>query len=236
MPMPPGTLPRCPEWALGLWQSRLRYRTQEELLGVAREYQRRGLPLSVIAVDFFHWPHLGDWRFDAADWPDPAGMVAELASMGVRPLVSVWPSVSVVSENYPHMRDERLLLGTEHGQPFQHVFPDSQVDDKSLPVVFYDPTDERARDYIWSRIKRNYYDLGFRLWWLDACEPEMYPEQLRQPALRGGARPGGGQLVSARTCAGIFRAYAGRRRRRSCQPGAVRLVRQPGLRGGSVVG
>ncbi|MGY4953162.1 glycoside hydrolase family 31 protein [Streptomyces nigrescens] len=183
-----GHAPALPEWALGLWQSRLRYRTQEELLGVAREYQRRGLPLSVIAVDFFHWPHLGDWRFDAADWPDPAGMVAELASMGVRPLVSVWPSVSVVSENYPHMRDERLLLGTEHGQPFQHVFPDSQVDDKSLPVVFYDPTDERARDYIWSRIKRNYYDLGFRLWWLDACEPEMYPEQFGN--LRYAAGPG----------------------------------------------
>ncbi|MER5974415.1 TIM-barrel domain-containing protein [Streptomyces sp. NPDC002055] len=183
-----GHAPLLPERFLGLWQSRLRYRTQEELLDVAREYRRRGLPLSVIAVDYFHWPHLGDWCFDAADWPDPAGMVAELESMGVRPLVSVWPSVSVLSENYAPMRDERLLLRTEQGQPFQHVFPDSQVDHKSLPVVFYDPTDERAREYLWSRVKRNYYDLGFRLWWLDACEPEMYPEQCGN--LRYAAGPG----------------------------------------------
>ncbi|MFC9128186.1 TIM-barrel domain-containing protein [Streptomyces sp. NPDC057099] len=183
-----GHAPVLPEWALGLWQSRLRYRTQDELLGVAHEYQRRGLPLSVIAVDYFHWPHVGDWRFAAADWPDPAGMVAELAGMGVRPLVSVWPSVSVLSENYTHMRNERLLLGTEQGQPFQHVFPDSQVDGKSLPVVFYDATDGRARDYLWSRVKRNYYDLGFRLWWLDACEPEMFPEEFSH--LRYAAGPG----------------------------------------------
>ncbi|MFD5087923.1 TIM-barrel domain-containing protein [Kitasatospora sp. NPDC058406] len=183
-----GHAPVLPEWALGLWQSRLRYRTQADLLGIAHEYRRRGLPLSVIAVDYFHWPHLGDWRFDAADWPDPAGMVTELASMGVRPLVSVWPSVSILSENYTHMRDERLLLRTEQGQPFQHVFPDSQADGRSLPVVFYDATDARARAEVWNHVKRNYYDLGFRLWWLDACEPEMFPEAFGH--LRYAAGPG----------------------------------------------
>ncbi|MGW4910104.1 glycoside hydrolase family 31 protein [Streptomyces sp. NPDC004270] len=183
-----GHAPVLPEWALGLWQSRLRYRTQDELLEVARAYRRRGLPLSVIAVDYFHWPHLGDWRFDEADWPDPAGMVAELESMGVRPLLSVWPSVSVLSENYARMRDERLLVGTEQGQPFQHVFPDGQFADEPLPVAFYDPTDERARDFVWSRVKRNYFDLGFRLWWLDACEPELFPEQFGN--LRYAAGPG----------------------------------------------
>ena len=44
-----------PEWAPGFWQCKLRYKTQDELLGVAREYKRRGLPLSVIVVDYFHW-------------------------------------------------------------------------------------------------------------------------------------------------------------------------------------
>ena len=40
---------------------------------MAREYKRRGLPLSVIVCDYFHWTHLGDWKFDPAEWPDPAG-------------------------------------------------------------------------------------------------------------------------------------------------------------------
>ena len=74
--------PMLPEWASGFWQSKLRYRTQDELLAVAREYARRGLPLAVIVVDYFHWTHLGDWKFDPAEWPDPAALTAELRDMG----------------------------------------------------------------------------------------------------------------------------------------------------------
>ena len=68
-----GHPPEFPEWAAGFWQCKLRYRTQDELLSVAREYKQRGLPLSVIVIDFFHWTLQGDWRFDPKLWPDPAG-------------------------------------------------------------------------------------------------------------------------------------------------------------------
>ena len=53
-----------PENLLGLWQCRLRYRTQDEVLEVAREYKRRGIKLDVIVIDFFHWDYQGDWSFD----------------------------------------------------------------------------------------------------------------------------------------------------------------------------
>jgi alpha-D-xyloside xylohydrolase len=43
-------------------------------------------------------------------------------------------------------------------------------------MAFYDSTNPEARDFIWSRVKRNYYDYGIRTWWLDACEPELVPE------------------------------------------------------------
>ncbi len=39
-------------------------------------------PLSAIVCDFFHWTHLGDWKFDPAEWPDPAAMVRELDELG----------------------------------------------------------------------------------------------------------------------------------------------------------
>ena len=41
-----GTVPMMPDYAMGFWQCKLRYQTQEELLEVAREYKRRGLPIS----------------------------------------------------------------------------------------------------------------------------------------------------------------------------------------------
>ncbi len=71
----------------------------------------------MIVCDFFHWTQLGDWRFDKAEWPDPDAMVTELAEMGVKLMVSVWPSVSPLSENFDAMIEAGLLIATDHGIP-----------------------------------------------------------------------------------------------------------------------
>lgn len=66
-----GKVPMMPEHGLGFWQCKLRYQNQEELLGIAREYKKRGIPLDVIVADFFHWEKQGNWSFDKTYWPDP---------------------------------------------------------------------------------------------------------------------------------------------------------------------
>ena len=86
-----GRTPMMPEFGLGYWQCKLRYRTQEEILAVAREHKRRGLPMDAIVVDFFHWTMQGDFKFEKRDWPDPDAMVKELKDMGIETVVSVWP-------------------------------------------------------------------------------------------------------------------------------------------------
>ena len=100
-----GRAPEFPENALGLWQCKLRYRTQGEVLSVAREYHRRSIPLDVIVIDFFHWTRQGEWKFDPVYWPDPAAMVRELRSYGIRCMISVWPTVDKKSENFAEMRE-----------------------------------------------------------------------------------------------------------------------------------
>ena len=169
-----GHPPPLPEWASGFWQSKLRYRTQAELLEVAREFQRRGMPLSVIVADFFHWTHLGDWRFDPAEWPDPEEMMSELDRLGIKLMVSVWPSISPLSVNYSRMRDGGLLVDTQQGVPYHARWREKGLD-AEVPVAFYDPTHPRARTFIWNEVKLNYYDKGVRAFWLDGCEPEIQP-------------------------------------------------------------
>ncbi|MEV4508596.1 TIM-barrel domain-containing protein [Dactylosporangium sp. NPDC049525] len=181
-----GHAPELPSWASGLWQSKLRYTSQQELLDVAREYARRDLPLSVIVVDYLHWKHLGDWDWDAAAWPDPRAMADELKALGVELVVSVWPSVSPLSVNHAAMRDAGLLVATDRGADVHAEWPDGESA-APIGVSFYDATDPRARDYLWDRVQEHYGRAGVRAYWLDACEPEMRPGHLDNLAFAAGA-------------------------------------------------
>jgi alpha-D-xyloside xylohydrolase len=180
-----GHAPVLPEWASGFWQSKLRYRTQDELLAVAREYKRRQLPLSVIVIDFFHWAQVGNWKFDPKDWPDPKAMVDELAGLGVKVMVSVWPLVSPFSENWDEMYERGLLVDVQQGLPYTTTFPDRGMP-KPFGVGLYDPTNPEARAFVWSKVKQNYFDIGIKVWWLDACEPELRPVHPSLLRLRAG--------------------------------------------------
>lgn len=159
-----GKVPMMPDYAMGFWQCKLRYQTQEELLEVAREYKRRGLPISVIVVDFFHWPKQGEWKFDPVYWPDPDGMIRELKEMGIELMVSIWPTVDKTSENYEEMLEKGYLIRTDRGM---RVGMDFQGD-----TIHIDVTNPEARSYLWGKAKQNYYDKGVRLFWLDEAEPE----------------------------------------------------------------
>ena len=141
-----GHAPMLPEWAAGFWQCKLRYITQEELLSVAREYKHRGLPLSVIVSDFFHWTMQGDWQFDPACWPDPAAMVRELEEMGVKLMVSVWPSVNANSQNYGPMQERGLLVRNERGLPAHMSFVDTRPEGR-VYIQYYDATNPQARSF-----------------------------------------------------------------------------------------
>ena len=158
-----GRAPEFPENALGLWQCKLRYRTQEEVLSVAREYHRRGIPLDVIVIDFFHWTRQGEWKFDPVYWPDPAAMVRELRSYGIRCMISVWPTVDKKSENFAEMRERGLLIRPERGSQCFDFLGDSYL---------YDATNPAAQAYLWDMCRQNYFEDGIDMFWLDEAEPE----------------------------------------------------------------
>lgn len=159
-----GHAPPMPERGLGFWQCKLRYSSQEQLLDVVREHRRRGLPLDVVVADFFHWPRMGDYRFEDEFWPDPAAMVVELERLGVELMVSVWPQVSLDSENYDRFSKDNQLVRTERGMSPQMAFQG--------PSVFLDVTNPAAREALWQLCRRHYLRHGIRTFWLDEAEPE----------------------------------------------------------------
>ncbi len=162
-----GHAPKYPAWASGLWQSKLRYEDQEELLEVAREYKNRGIPLSAIIIDYFHWTEQGEWKLDPKYWPDPKKMCKELEKMGIKPIVSIWPTINPASENYAYMDDRNMLIRTENGQ--YGIFPFYGLQ------TYIDPSNPETREFVWSKVYENYYENGIKSYWLDEAEPEINP-------------------------------------------------------------
>jgi len=157
-----GHAPQFPYWASGFWQCKLRYESQEQFLDVAREFKRRGIPLSVLVIDFLHWDVTGNWKLDPRFWPDPKAMVEEMDEMGVRIMISPWTLVDEKSENYAHMKEHGLFTGSIGGKKDTVEF--------FGPKYQYDPTNPEAAKFLWSKWKTNYVDLGIRTFWLDPCD------------------------------------------------------------------
>ena len=82
-----------PQWAYGFWQSRERYKTQDEIVGILAEFRRRQIPIDNIVQDWFYWEEdqWGSHEFDATRFPDPKKMMDDIDRMNAHVMISVWP-------------------------------------------------------------------------------------------------------------------------------------------------
>lgn len=160
-----GKAPMMPEYGLGLWQCKLRYYSQEDVLRVAREYHRRQIPVDMMIIDYFHWPKCGDFRFEEDFFPDPEAMIRELKEMGMETMVSVWPQVDLQSENFEEMSKRGMLVKSRTGINIQMVHTGYHI--------FLDATNPETREYVWEKLQKNYAQKGVAAFWLDEAEPEF---------------------------------------------------------------
>lgn len=162
-----GRMPDVPEWIWGLWQSKLRYKSQDEILEVAEEYKKRKLPVSVLILDYFHWKYQGDWKMDSRYFPEPKKMTQKLKDMGIRLMASVWPTVDRRGATYTLLEEEGGLITAERGPNVFFMCRGAET--------YVDMTNDRAADILFEKLKENYIENGITSFWLDEAEPEIYP-------------------------------------------------------------
>lgn len=159
-----GKVPKMPDNLLGLWQSKLRYRTADEVLDIVKKYQEKDIQLSTIAIDYFHWPKQGEYRFDEEYWPEPNSFIKLLKEdYKVEPIISVWPTVQTDAVNYNEYLENGFLVKINRGVPLTMQIQGN--------TVFVDMTNEKAQAYVWQLLQRNYVDKGVNYFWLDVAEP-----------------------------------------------------------------
>jgi alpha-D-xyloside xylohydrolase len=166
-----GKAPIVPKWAMGFWQSRERYKTQQELINVAAEYRKRGIPLDNIVLDWQYWedPKWGSHEFDAKRFPDPQGMITALHDkLHVNLMISVWPKFNKGTQNYAEMERNGFL--------FTRNIDKKRKDwvGEGYESTFYDPFNTEAGKLFWKQIDLKLNTLGIDAWWLDATEPDMH--------------------------------------------------------------
>ena len=164
-----GKSPVMPKWAMGFWQSREKYNTQEEMLGALKGFRDRKIPLDNIVLDWNHWPEnaWGSHEFDKARFPDPKAMVDSIHAMHARMMISVWPKFYVTTEHFKEF--------DENGWMYQQSVKDSLKDwvGPGYHYGFYDAYDPDARKLFWKQMYEHYYPLGIDAWWMDASEPNV---------------------------------------------------------------
>jgi alpha-D-xyloside xylohydrolase len=161
-----------PFFATGFIQSKDRYRNQTQLLDVARGYFSRGLPISVAVIDWLHWYQLGDMQLNRDCWPDPQGMVNELASMGIELMVTAWPFANSSSINWPEYSSSKYLaVNRSTGQPDVFWWCEPCNDNGGALI---DATNPEAQEAVFEHWWANFGSLGVRSIWLDETEPDRF--------------------------------------------------------------
>lgn len=164
-----GKSPIMPKWAMGYWQSREKYNTQDEVLSTLSEFRKREIPIDNIVIDWLHWEEnsWGSHEFDRNRFPDPKGMVDSIHAMNGRVMVSVWPKFYVTTDHYKEF--------DKNGWMYQGAIRDSIRDWVGPGYLgsFYDAYHPEARKLFWSQMNDHYMPLGIDAWWMDASEPNI---------------------------------------------------------------
>lgn len=164
-----GKAPIMPQWALGFWQSRERYKTQDELVATLAEFRKRQIPIDNIVMDWFYWEEdqWGSHEFDKKRFPDPKKMMTDVHALNGHIMISVWPKFYGNTEHYKEFDSK--------GWMYQQATNDSIRDwvGKGHVGSFYDAYSPEARNLFWNQMNDHLFPMGIDAWWMDASEPDI---------------------------------------------------------------
>ena len=171
-----GDVTMMPLWSYGFMQSKERYKSQDETVGVVRKYRELGIPLDVIIQDWQYWGHNYLWNamdFLNPTFPNPQAMLDSIHGLNARMMISIWQSFGPATKPYRELDKEGLLFDMA-------TWPQSGVEgwppDMSYPsgVRVYDPYSAKARDIYWKHLNEGVYKYGMDGWWMDSTEPDHF--------------------------------------------------------------
>ncbi len=164
-----GKAPVVPKWAMGFWQSRERYKTQDEILNTVKTFRQKNIPLDNIVMDWQYWK-INEWgsqQFDPERFSNPDSMIEVLHKQyNTKFMISVWPKFYKGIANFDVMHKQGFLLNRNADE--------ERKDWLGYVSTFYDVHNAAARKQFWQLLNSNLYNKKIDAWWMDASEPDIH--------------------------------------------------------------
>lgn len=188
-----GEVPMFPLWTYGFWQSKERYKSQQETVGVVKKYRELGVPLDGVIQDWQYWGSNYLWNameFLNDEFPNPQAMVNEIHDLNAHMIISIWSSFGPATKQYRELEKIGALYSF-------NTWPESGLTawppnmDYPSGVRVYDAFNPQARDIYWKYMNEGLFKLGIDGWWMDSTEPDhlsFKPEDMDNKTALGSFR------------------------------------------------
>ncbi|WP_010663040.1 glycoside hydrolase family 31 protein [Marinilabilia salmonicolor] len=171
-----GQVPMFPLWTYGYWQSRERYKSQDETVGIVRKYRELGVPLDGIIQDWRYWGNNYLWNameFLNEEFYDPRKMVDDVHNMNAHMIISIWNSFGPETKPYRELDSIDALMDFKTW-PESGSFKWPPNPDYPSGVRVYDAYNPEALDIYWKYLKKGIFSLGIDGFWIDSSEPDHF--------------------------------------------------------------
>ena len=163
-----GTMPLPPLWALGYHQARWSYKTETEVLELAREFRQRKIPCDAIYLDIHYMQDYRVFSWNKKRFPNPAEMMKTLRPDGFKIITIIDPGIKADKLN--EVAEDGLKKDVFVKMPDESVF--------TGPVwpgdcYFPDFTNPQVRIW-WGEQFRQLVDDGVAGFWTDMNEPAVF--------------------------------------------------------------
>ncbi len=169
-----GQVPMFPLWTFGFWQSKERYKSQDETVGVVKKYRELGVPLDGIIQDWQYWGNNYLWNameFLNDQFPNPQRMVDDIHNLNAHMIISIWNSFGPMTKQYKELEQINALMDfSTWPQSGSTLWPPKR--DYPSGVKVYDAYNPEARDIYWKYLNNGIFKLGMDGWWMDSSEPD----------------------------------------------------------------
>jgi alpha-D-xyloside xylohydrolase len=169
-----GQVPMFPLWTYGFWQSKERYKSQQETVGVVKKHRELGVPLDGIIQDWQYWGSNYLWNameFLNEEFPNPQAMIDEVHDLNAHLMISIWSSFGPATKQYRELDEIGALFNfSTWPQSGLTSWPPNM--DYPSGVRVYDPFNPKARDIYWKHLNEGLFQLGMDGWWMDSTEPD----------------------------------------------------------------